>query len=129
MIDVRKRDQTRERVRRFRARQRGEEHAPPVPTCGRCSAQLSRYAEPDATLCAPCFRTHGTHEEYVDTQGHKTGEHHRTAYTCARGHDLEQHGQIVDAGNGRTTRRCSICRKERQREYQRNRRARDKAAA
>ena len=124
MSTRRTRDLTLERVRRFRAKQRGETPTTPDRVCTHCAAKLSRYAEPETTLCWSCFATHGTHEEYVDAEAYRTGEQRLSEYVCKRGHDLELHGQLVPAGDGRHTRRCGICRKERQKISARNRRAR-----
>lgn len=89
--------------------------------CADCGCRLSRYNPDD--VCAACYAASDTsHDEYLREL--RTPEALlRGADTCKRGHDLLIHGRIVDAGDGRTTRRCSICRADRQREYQRRRRA------
>lgn len=79
-------------------------------TCQHCGARLSRYAEPGTTMCAPCFKTHGTHVDYIDTIAWRTKE---APTVCQRGHDLGVH-----ATNGT----CEQCRRDRNREYARARR-------
>lgn len=114
----------RDRMRRYRLRLRGINPDVDNARCIMCCAVLSRYSEPGSTLCAPCFRIHGTHEQYIDEQIRRSEGDQRTRFTCHRGHDLEQHGKLYNAGGGRYTRRCALCRKEREREYAKQRRAR-----
>ena len=108
-------------MRAFRDRKRGvHQHR---AACTKCGAILSRY-NPDPT-CAACDAGIPTHAEYLaqfDPAVETNGLHAVDA--CKRGHDLVEHGRMVHAGDGRMTRRCGLCRKEREKLYQRERRAR-----
>lgn len=112
------RKRTRERVRQYRC------GAPTKRRCRKCDAYLSRYAEDHETLCAVCFQNHATHEDYVVFEElRETGLAKHPDY-CINGHNLTTHGKVMNAGGGRTTRRCNECRRLNQIEYQRRRRAR-----
>lgn len=98
-------------------------------TCADCGCRLSQY-NPDPR-CAACDHARDTtYEDYFASSSiAKSREGQlRGADTCKRGHDLLIHGQTVDAGGGRLTRRCMLCRREREAAYQRERRAKAAAA-
>jgi hypothetical protein len=70
--------------------------------CEECGAILSRYAPAGETRCLPC----------------------QPALRCKRGHDLVLTGRIVKREAGRTTLSCAACKRIRDAEYARARRAR-----
>lgn len=111
----------RDRMRAYRDRKRGvHQHG---TGCLACGTILSRY-NPD-TWCATCTPKIITHAQYLDEFDPAIEVSPLTGVnTCKRGHDLLEHGRMVHAEKGRMTRRCSICRKERQKLYARERRAR-----
>lgn len=104
-----------------------------MSACARCGAILSRYAEPGATLCAPCWASsdppYEDHLNALVASVHAERERGASETFCKRGHNLLDHGLMVNAGDGRLTRRCMECRRERGRTYQRERRARLSAQA
>jgi hypothetical protein len=98
--------------------------------CDQCGARLSRYADADDTTCAPCYAsTPRSYEDHLTTVALAIEQRGRGIDFCQRGHDLQIHGRMVHAGGGRHTRRCMLCRRERERVYAQNRRARLKEAA
>ena len=115
------REKARERQLRYRERKGGVyRHS---AGCRSCGAVLSRY-NPDPT-CSACTPKLITHAQYLDECDPAADINTiRLVEVCQRGHDLLEHGQIVHAGGGRMTRRCGKCRKERQKAYARQRRAR-----
>jgi hypothetical protein len=69
--------------------------------CEKCGARLSRYAPAWETRCLPC----------------------EPALRCKRGHDLVLTGRIVKREEGRTTLSCAACKRIRDADYARTRRA------
>lgn len=91
--------------------------------CLECGARLSRYADAGETRCAPCGGTrYESHLSMIDAVARAQRE--RTT-VCKRGHDLDEHGKIMRRENGRETLSCAACKRDRDREYARERRARE----
>lgn len=86
--------------------------------CLACGARLSRYnPEP---YCAPCDDARTTYEDYLADE---TSRKREKAGYCKRGHDQETNAEYYSKGN-RSGYRCRACHRQRQREYQKRRRAR-----
>lgn len=100
--------------------------------CIECGARLSRYASESDTTCAPCYaRTERSYEEHLASIVDVVAQRRVGASNdfCKRGHDLIEHGRMIPKGDGTKTRRCMVCRRERERAYAQQRRARLKEAA
>jgi hypothetical protein len=100
--------------------------------CVECGAGLSRYADETDTTCAPCYnRSERSYEEHLASIVDVIAQRRigSTKEFCQRGHDLQEHGRMISKGDGTTTRRCMVCRRERERAYAQQRRARLKEAA
>lgn len=96
--------------------------------CTHCGCNLSRYN--DTPLCSACTAIKPpSYDDYFASVADTTEGKLRGADTCRNGHDLTIHGKVIQTGGGRSTRRCMTCRREREKQYQRDRRARLKQAA
>ena len=85
--------------------------------CRTCGARLSRYRPEGSVHCAVHEPDHITHLHYVESLALQSRERLRGPDTCTKGHDLQIHGRIRNAGHGLMTRICNACATERTRAY------------
>ena len=85
--------------------------------CRTCGAKLSQYRPEGTVHCAAHEPDHITHLDYIDHITLPRIPVLTGPGTCAKGHDLNVHGRMRNAGGGRITRLCRICAAERARTY------------
>ena len=94
----------------------------PHLTCETCGCRLSRYTIDGARCAAHGGDTYATYESFLDAPAQMETERRYGPGMCIRGHDLEQHGVMVDRGGGTKSRRCGKCRSIRAQNWTRERR-------
>lgn len=108
MITEAERRAVRERVRRYRAKRKGETYVAPIRACAACNARLSRYAPAEEVLCCACYDARVTLEQYVRDVTRQPDE---PPAFCSRGHDLAETRVDLPDRDGRRQFYCRACRR------------------